>query len=41
MPGLFPMPDLEPPTNEPSWGAIAGLVAAAVVCIVVVLAVAS
>lgn len=38
---MFPMPGFEPPPDEPSWAWIAALVAAGVVCMIVVLAVSS
>jgi hypothetical protein len=36
---MFPQPDFEPPNNDPSWALIAGLVAAAFVCAIVIAAV--
>lgn len=36
---MFPRPELEPPPGEPGWALIGGLVAAAVVCAIVILVV--
>ena len=34
---LFPKPDLEPPSQEPSWAPIAVLLALSIVCLILVL----
>jgi hypothetical protein len=36
---LFRIPEFEPPPGEPSWAVIGGLVAAAVICAIVILVV--
>lgn len=38
---MFPTPDFEPPSGEPSWAWIAGLLAAGALCVIVILAVSS
>lgn len=39
MSSMFPLPEFEPPPGDPSWALIGGLVAAAVVCAIVILVV--